>query len=420
MDTNFGPLLKSYDYDIDELLHVQRSTIPSPDPALEKTTLSTADRSSPRSYIPVCEPDIDTTALENLQTCVEENWISSGGRFVTEFESQFAELTGVRHCIATSSGTAALQLLLAACGVKSGDEVIIPSFTMVAVSSSVVHLGARPIFVDCDEGSENICLEEILKKVTVRTRAIVVVHTYGRPFDVSTLLQHVDTGQIAVIEDAAEAHGATIHGNTVGSLAYGAVFSFYANKIITTGEGGAITTDNDELAKVCRTMRDHAFSPERHFWHRYRGYNFRMTNLQAAVGVSQLANFHQLCEARKKIAARYTQAFSNLDGLVLPQEDIGTEHAFWVYFIRTSPGAITRDQLRLELARNGIETRTAFVPLHLQPAYREFNDENDNFKNAEQLAATGLYLPSSSKLTSAEIEYVCLNVCHILKELKVN
>lgn len=420
MDTNNGPLIESYEYNIDTLPLEQRSTIPSPDPVLEQATLPTADRSSSRPFIPVCEPDIDAAALENLQVCVEENWISSGGRFVTEFESQFAELTGVKHCIATSSGTTALYLLLAACGIKAGDEVIIPSFTMVAVASSVVHLGARPIFVDCDAGSENANRDAILKKVTERTRAIIIVHTYGRPFDVTALLQHVDTSRIAVLEDAAEAHGASIHGKNVGSLSYGASFSFYANKIITTGEGGAITTDNDALANVCRTMRDHAFSPERHFWHRYRGYNFRMTNLQAAVGVSQLANYRRLCEARKTVAAKYTDAFSNLEGLILPEEDEGTEHAFWVYFLRVDPEIISRDQLRLKLARNGIETRTAFVPLHLQPAYREFYDEKDCFKNAEQLAATGLYLPSSSKLTSAELEYVCLNVCRIFSELKAN
>lgn len=420
MGAKNGPLLESYDYDIDKLSHEQRSTIPSPDPIMGQTTLSAAERSSPRPYIPVCEPDINATALENLQACIEENWISSGGRFVTEFESQFAELTGVKHCVATSSGTTALYLLLAACGVKAGDEVILPSFTMVAVASSVVHLGARPIFVDCDEGSENVSRNAILKRVTERTKAIIVVHTYGRPFDVPALLQHVATSRIAVIEDAAEAHGAVVRGRPVGSLSYGASFSFYANKIITTGEGGAITTDDDALATVCRTMRDHAFSSERHFWHRYRGHNFRMTNLQAAVGVSQLENFRRLCDARKTVAAQYSKAFSSLDDLILPVEDDGTEHAFWVYFLRVIPGAISRDELRRELARKGIETRTAFIPLHLQPAYREFYDEKDCFKNAEQLSATGLYLPSSSKLTSEELDYVCLNVCRIFEELNVN
>lgn len=406
MTVNSGPLLKMFDYSLSELSTAQRLAIPSPDPPLAEAHLPEADRSSTREYIPVCEPDLDPSVTYNLQKCVDENWVSSGGRFVTEFETRFAQIIGTKHCIATSSGTTALQLLLAACGVSGGDEVIIPAFTMVAVAGAVVHLGARPVFVDCAPGSENIDLDGILKKITDRTKAIVVVHTYGRPFDVETLQSHVDRNRIAVIEDAAESHGATLKGRTTGSLGYGGAFSFYANKIITTGEGGAVTTDNDSLASVCRTLRDHAFSLERHFWHRYRGYNFRMTNLQASVGVSQLLQFDKLCEGRKRIAARYSEALKGLDGVILPVEDEETEHAFWVYFIRIDSDSLTRDDVRRELANNGIETRTAFIPLHLQPAYREYCDKNENFKHAEHLSATGLYLPSSSKLTSAELEYI--------------
>jgi perosamine synthetase len=400
-----GPLREAAPEQITCLSAQSQAAIPGPDPELAPAHLDLSRRSSKRPFIPVCEPLLGDSVSKNVSACVEKNWISSSGPFVESFEEGFAELIHCTHCVATSSGTAALHLLLAACGVEPGDEVIIPTFTMVAVISSVVHLGATPVLVDVKQGTWNADTAEILAKVTEKTKAIIVVHTYGSPINVGEILRNVDTDKIAVLEDAAEAHGARYNGKPAGSLAYGAAFSFYANKLISTGEGGAITTNSDALAQTCRIMRDHAFTKGRHFWHRYRGFNYRMTNLQAAVGVSQLEDFEFLLRRKRRNARVYSSLLRD-SPISLPCQEPNTLSSFWMYFVRTTTHCpISRDELRHRLANKGIETRTAFVPLHLQPAYRQYA-RSGTFPHAEDIARTGLYLPSSPSLTEAELEYI--------------
>lgn len=251
-----------------------RHLIPGPEPLVVKD----------KRYIPVADTRLDGNELLYLTQCIESNWISSLGPFVRQFEHQFAQAVGCDFGVACSSGTAALHLTLAALGISPGDEVIIPAFTMIAVPNAVSYTGATSVLVDVRPETWNIDVAQLEAKITPRTKAIIAVHTYGHPAEMDAIVEIARRYNVPVIEDAAEAHGAEYRGRPVGSLGAAAMFSFYANKIITTGEGGMVTTNDPRIADTARTLRDHAFSQDRHFWHSYRGFNYRMTNLQAAVG----------------------------------------------------------------------------------------------------------------------------------------
>ncbi len=353
--------------------------------------------------IPVSQPSLDGNELRYVEQAVRSGWISSSGPFVAAFEERFAALTGCAHAIACSSGTTALHLTLAALGLGAGDEVIVPTFTMIATANAVAYTGATPVLVDADAISWNLDPAAVEAAITPRTRAIVVVHTYGAPANLDAISAIASRHALVVVEDAAEAHGATYRGRPVGSLGDAAAFSFYANKIVTTGEGGMVTTNDARFARVARRLRDHAFSEDRHFWHRYRGFNYRMTNLQAAVGVAQLERFDELVARRRVVAQRYTDALRDVDGLVLPHEELGTTNVFWMYALLVDDAfGRTRDELRVRLADAGIETRTTFVPVHLQPIYRHAQRKRA-YPVAESLAVRGLYLPTFAALRDAEI-----------------
>nr|MBA2349684.1 DegT/DnrJ/EryC1/StrS family aminotransferase [Solirubrobacterales bacterium] len=301
------------------------------------------------------------------------------------------------------SGTTALHLALAAAGIGPGDEVIVPTFTMIATANAVDYLGARAVLVDTDPATWNLDLDQVAARVSPRTRAIVVVHTYGQPVDMQAVRRLAEDNGLAVIEDAAEAHGARADGQPVGSLGDVASFSFYGNKILTTGEGGMVTTNDPEIAAVARELRDHAFSPERHFWHRFRAYNFRMSNLQAAVGLAQVERLEQLVARRRANAELYAAGLAEVAGIELPPSRAGHESVHWMFGLTLGPAfGLSRDELRAALATEGIETRTFFVPLHLQPAYRQ-EHRGRRHPVAERLGATGLYLPSSPQLTPEDI-----------------
>jgi perosamine synthetase len=374
-----------------------RALLPARDPVL---------RTDAGPVIPVSQPLLDGNELRYVEQAIRSGWISSGGPFVRAFEERFAALTGCTHAIACSSGTTALHLALAALGIGPGDEVIVPAFTMIASANAVAYTGATPVFVDAEPAAWNLDPAAVAAAVTSRTRAVVVVHTYGAPAEMDAIRAVATRHGLAVVEDAAEAHGAAYRGRPVGSLGDAATFSFYANKIVTTGEGGMVTTSDARFARVARRLRDHAFSEDHHFWHRYRGFNYRMTNLQAAVGVAQLERYDELVARRRRLAERYTHALRDLDGLTLPREQPGTTNVFWMYALLVGDAfGCTRDALRAALAEAGIETRTTFIPLHLQPIYREGRRELV-FPVAEDLCARGLYLPTSAALGEDEIARV--------------
>jgi len=347
---------------------------------------------------------LDGNELKYVSECVRENWVSSAGAFVKRFEDEFAAVVGCRYGVACSSGTAALHLALAAAGVGPEDEVLVPAFTMIATANATLYMGARPVLIDADPATWNLDPERMADKLTSRTRAVTAVHTYGQPADMEAIRSFAERNGLLVIEDAAEAHGARYHGAPVGSVGDVAAFSFYGNKIITTGEGGIVTTNDRGIADVARELRDHAFSTDRHFWHRRVGFNYRMTNLQAAIGLAQTERFDELVERRRRIAERYRHELAAVEGLQLPPSLDGG--VTWMFGVKVAEAfGISRDELRRALAARGIETRTFFVPLHLQPVLLE-RFAGQRYPVAEELGRTGLYLPSGPTLSAEDIDCV--------------
>lgn len=379
--------------------------IPGPEPKLQ-LRINRIPVTESRSIIPVCEPSLKGNELKYLTECIQSNWISSAGMFIKQFEQLFSEKCGCKYGISCTSGTTALHLALATLGIGSGDEVIIPAFTMIATINVVTYVGAKAVLVDSEMETWNMDISQIENKINSKTKAIIVVHTYGHPIDMDKVNKIAKQHGLYVIEDAAEAHGALYKSKHVGGLSDMACFSFYGNKIITTGEGGMITTNSKEIADISRNLRDHAFSDERHFWHKYLGYNYRMTNLQAAVGLAQTEKLEELVKMRRENAYYYTSLLKEISGIITPPEKEWVKNVFWMYgiMLRNEFG-IKRDELRIKLAKNGIETRTFFIPLHFQPIYyKEFKGQR--YINAEELCKRGLYLPSSSSLTKQDIDFI--------------
>ena len=382
--------------------------IPGPEPALQMAVypIPSFGGRARRSIIPVCEPTLSGNELKYVTDAVETNWISSAGSYIPRFEECFAEKMGARYGVACANGTVALHLALATLGLEPGDEVIIPTFTMIATANAVTYLGARPVLVDSEPCTWNMDMNQVEAAVTARTRAIIPVHTYGHPVDMDALMHIADRHGLFVLEDAAEAHGARYQDRGVGSLGHAAAFSFYGNKIITTGEGGMVTTNREDVARLAWNLRDHAFSTERHFWHKFLGYNYRMTNLQAAIGLAQTEQLEKFVAARRSNAACYTQLLRAIPGITTPPEAPWATNVFWMYGIMVEKEfGISRDELRRRLAQRGIETRTFFIPMHCQPIYFD-QYRGQRFPVAEDLCRRGLYLPSASALTRDDIETV--------------
>ena len=401
-------MLQPYELTLEEMGDLAE-IIPAKDPEVRISyrPIPDFDRPSARSIIPVCEPTLDGNELKYVQQAVETNWISSAGGFIRDFEARFAEECGAKYGIACANGTVALHLALATLGLEPGDEVIIPAFTMIATINAVTYCGATPVLVDNELDFWQMDVEDVARKITPRTKAIIPVHIYGHPVDMDALNELACRHGITVIEDAAEAHGAEYKGRRTGGLGAAAAFSFYGNKILTTGEGGMITTNDQDIARLAWNLRDHAFSSERHFWHKFVGFNYRMTNLQAAVGLAQVERLNELVAARRRNAAHYTSLLRDIPGITTPPEAPWAKNVFWMYGImveRDSFG-MNRDQLRSVLADNGIETRTFFIPMHCQPVYWN-TFKGQRFPVAERLCRDGFYLPSSSSLTINEIERV--------------
>jgi len=383
--------------------------IPGPDPEIKAhiATIPQFQPARPRPYIPVCEPTLGGREADYVLQAVQTNWISSAGSFIREFERQFASKCSARYGVACANGTVALHLALASLGLEPGDEVILPTFTMIATINAVTYCGATPVLVDSEPCTWNLDLEQVKAKITSKTKAILLVHTYGHPVDMDSLIAIAAPYGITVLEDAAEAHGARYKGRPVGGLGEAACFSFYGNKIITTGEGGMVTTNNRRLAELAWNLRDHAFSHERHFWHKFVGYNYRMTNLQAAIGLAQTERLEDYVAMRRRNAALYTARLKDVPGITTPPEADWAENVFWMYGILVDEVAygMNRDQLRRVLADHGIETRTFFIPMHCQPVYWEMF-KGQRFPVAEELCSRGFYLPSSSSLSPVEIDYI--------------
>ena len=354
----------------------------------------------PVDRIPVHEPDIGEEEIAAVTAALRRGEISgSFGESLPEFESQFARYIGCEHGIAVSSGTAALHLAAHAAGVTAGDEVIVSASTNIATALAPYHLGAVAVPVDSEPTTWNLDLDLVEDLITPRTRAIIAVHLFGHPVDMERLGQIASRHGIAVIEDCAESHGATWNGRMTGSFGAMGCFSFYANKVITTGEGGMVVTNDAALAQRLRSLRNLAFGTPR-FLHQEAGYNFRMTGLQAALGLAQLGKIERIVEKKRSIARLYNEVLADIPGLQLPTELPGARNVYWMYAIALRAGfGCTRDELTRLLAEQGIDTRTFFCPMNLQPFLRAQPGFVDvPCPVAESLWKRGLYLPSGTQL----------------------
>lgn len=356
-----------------------------------------------RKWIPVAEPVLRGNERKYVLDCLESGWISGSGQYVDAFEEKFAAVAGTSHAIAITNGTAALHVALLALGVGFGDEVIVPDLTYIASANAVTYCGARPVFADVDPTTRTLDAADVARKISPATKVIMPVHLYGHPAHMEPIQELAKAHRLHIVEDAAEAHGAEYRGRRVRSLGDVAAFSFFGNKLITTGEGGMLTTNDADLAKRIRLLKGQGMSPERRFWFPIVGYNYRMTNIQAAIGLAQVERIDWFIERRREVAKRYDQA---LDGVpvALPGEAPWARNVHWLYSVCLTEG-IDRDGVIAELHDAGIETRPFFYPLHQMPPY--FQEHGDStFPIAASLAARGISLPSSALLSEDEIGYI--------------
>ncbi len=368
--------------------------------------------------ISVNEPLLREKELEYVSECVRTGWVSSAGKFIGAFEEGWAAYCGRRYGVAVANGTVALQLAVSCLGLKPGDEIIMPSFTIISCALAVIYNGGIPVLVDSDPHTWCMDVNQVKEKVTSRTRAIMPVHIYGHPVDMDPLLDLANQYGLAIIEDAAEAHGAeylsgrnTSHPTwrRCGSFGDFSCFSFYANKLITTGEGGMLLTDDPRLADNARSLRNLAFQANRRFYHEKLGFNFRMTNLQAALGLGQLERMDQIVAKKRWIGQEYTRRLKVLSSVQLPPEESWARNIYWMYgLVLSEELGIGATELAIRLKERGVETRPFFLGMHEQPAlHRRGLFLNENYPVAGRLAKQGLYLPSGLALSKDELEHVC-------------
>ncbi|PWH19783.1 MAG: aminotransferase DegT [Ardenticatenia bacterium] len=359
--------------------------------------------------IPVCEPLLTEEDAALVLDCVRSGWISSAGRYLEEFEDGWAAYCGMRHGVAVSNGTAALEIATRLLDLRPGDEVVMPTFTIISCAQAVLRAGGTPVLVDSDARTWQMDVQQVADKITPRTRAIMVVHIYGHPADMDPLRELAIQHNLIIIEDAAEAHGAEYRGRKCGGLGDISTFSFYANKLITTGEGGMVLTQRDDWAERARALRNLCFQRARRFLHEDLGYNFRLTNMQAALGVSQLRRFTDIVARKRAIAAAYTERLRELPGLDLPVEEPWARSVYWVYgIVLDESTGIDAAELARRLYAHGIETRPFFLGVHEQPVFHKLGlFRGERYPVAERLARQGLYLPSGLTLTEAQIDQVC-------------
>jgi perosamine synthetase len=368
--------------------------------------------------IPVNTPLLNGNEKKYLLECIETGWISSEGPFVKKFEETFAALVGRKHGIAVSNGSVALDLAIAALEIGAGDEVILPTFTIISCAAAIVRAGAVPIVVDCEADTWNIDTKQIEAKITPKAKAIMIVHIYGLPTDMAPILALAEKYGLKIIEDAAEMHGQTYEDQPCGSFGDISTFSFYPNKHITTGEGGMVVTNDDHLAERCISLRNLCFQPQKRFVHEELGWNFRMTNLQAALGVAQLERLDEFVNLKRRMGQKYTELLSDIAGLRLPLPKTAyAENIYWVY------GVVLEDEVPFDateimrrLGQQGIGTRPFFWCMHEQPVLQNMGFfDGVSCPIAEKIARRGFYIPSGMALTDEQIEQVVIAVRKILK-----
>lgn len=372
---------------------------------------------SPGEFIPVNQVLLDGNEKKYLDQCIDSGWISSEGPFVRQFEEQFAARMGRKYGIAVCNGSAALDTAVAALGLGPGDEVILPSFTIISCAAAVLRAGAIPVLVDSDPNTWNMDVEQVGRRVTPSTKAIMLVHTFGLPVDVDPILSLAAQHGLSIIEDAAEMHAQAYKGRPCGAFGEISAFSFYPNKHVTTGEGGMILTDLESLAEKCRSLRNLCFQSKKRFVHEEIGWNFRMSNLQAALGVAQLERLDEFIARKRRMGKQYSQLLAGIPGLQLPLACAEyAENIYWVYgLLLGEPIDFDAEEAMRRLKELGVETRPFFWPMHQQPALRRRGlFAGESYPVAERLARRGFYLPSGVGISEEQVGQVAERVRSIL------
>ena len=368
----------------------------------------------------VNEPVLDGNEKKYLNECIDTNWISFEGPFVKRFEDGMAKLTNRKYGIAVSNGSVALDTAVMALQIGEGDEVIMPTFTIMSCAAPVVRCGAKPVLVDADPLTWNMKVEDIEEKITERTKAIMVVHIYGLPVDMDKVIEIAKKHNLYIIEDAAEMHGQTYKGRPCGSFGDISTFSFYPNKHITCGEGGMVVTNDDNLAERCKLVRNLFFSPKKRYIHEELGYNFRMTNLQAALGCAQLEKLSKTVAKKRHIGFLYNQLLSDVEGIQLPVSHTDyAENIYWVYGIVLHDEInVDADEVMKALGEEGIGTRGFFWGMHEQPVFKKMHlFDGESYPVAEKLARRGFYIPSGVNLTDDDQMYVVEKLITVINKL---
>jgi len=366
----------------------------------------------------VNEPLLNGNEKKYLNECIDTGWVSSEGPFIKKFEEAFAKYVGVKHGVAVANGTASLETALFACGISEGDEVIMPAFTIISCPVACIRLGAKPVLVDIEPETWNMDVSQIEAKITDKTKAIMPVHIYGHPVDMDPVMELAEKYNLKVIEDAAEVHGAEYKGKKCGSIGHASSFSFYANKLVTTGEGGMVLTDNDDFAERARSYRNLCFKPAERFVHDEIGYNFRMTNLQAAVGLAQVERLEKIVDFKRRMGALYAEKLKDIKGIHFQVEKDWAKTVYWMYSLQLdeSLGINAKDAMA-GLKELGIGTRPFFRGLHQQKA---LNDKGlfigESYPVTEKAFEYGFYLPSGMTLTEEQVEEVCESVIKVLSK----
>ncbi len=367
-------------------------------------------------FIPVNEPLLNGNEKKYLCECIDTGWISSEGPFVKQFEQKMSMAAGRKYGVAVTNGTAALEVAVRALGIQPGDEVIMPAFAIISCAMAVTKLGAIPVLIDSDANTWNMNVDEIEAKITGKTKAIMMVHIYGLPVQADKVLELADAYGLKVIEDAAQMHGQTYKGKVCGSFGDISTFSFYPNKAVTTGEGGMVVTDNEELAEKCRLLRNLCFKKDNRYVHDEISGNYRFTNLQAAVGLAQLERIEEFIRLKRAMGRYYTENLKDVKGLMFPLKQTEyAENIYWVYGLVLDAG-IKADNRTIQklLSQRGIGSRTFFWCMHEQPVYRNQGlFLNESYPTAEYLARKGFYIPSGLALTREQMD----NVIAVVKEI---
>ena len=358
--------------------------------------------------IPVAEPSLEGNELKYATEAIKTGWVSSKGKYVSLFEKKFSKFCGVKYSLSCNNGTSALHLALLALGICPGDEVIIPAFTYIATANAITYVGATPIFIDSDRKTWNINPEKIEEKITEKTKAIIPVHLYGMPCEMDKIMKIAKKYNLYVIEDCAEAHGAKYKGEKVGSFGNIGCFSFFGNKIMTTGEGGMCITNNKKLKEKIENFKNQGVDKTKTYWHNTIGFNYRMTNIQAAIGLAQLERINFLLKRRKEIFKQYSNSLKKINAIELPPKINNIENTCWMYCILSNK----KEKIRASLKKENIETRPLFPPITKMPPYYS----KDSYPIAEELNLKGINLPSSANLTKKEIQ----KICDIIKKVVEN